>query len=88
MASVLLMAAIAYYILQRAIIASQGPDSLLRRRLATTGRASSRPILYARGDSAGVLSLVDFRSALYVFVALIWLVPDRRIERVLNRRSE
>jgi uncharacterized membrane protein len=80
---VLLMAAIAYVILQTAIIASQGKDSLLRRAVGRRdwkGRLS--PILYV------IAILVAFSShwvskAIYVIVALMWLVPDRRIERVL-----
>ena len=80
---VLLMAAIAYVILQTTIIASQGKDSLLRRAVGRRdwkGRLS--PILYV------IAILVAFSShwvskAIYVIVALMWLVPDRRIERVL-----
>ena len=77
------MTAIAYVILQTTIIASQGKDSLLRRAVGRRdwkGRLS--PILYV------IAILVAFSShwvskAIYVIVALMWLVPDRRIERVL-----
>ena len=79
---VLLMAAIAYYILQTAIISSQGRDSLLRRAVGQDWKGKLPPVLYV------IAILVAFNShwaskAIYVFVALMWLVPDRRIERAL-----
>jgi uncharacterized membrane protein len=80
---VLLLAAIAYYILQRTIIASQGTDSVLARAVGGDWKGKLSPILYV------VAILLAFRyrhlsHAIYVLVALIWLVPDRRIERVLS----
>ena len=59
---------------------------MLARRSATTGRASCRSSLYA---AAIPLAFVRpwIADALYVAVALIWLVPDRRIERVLMREE-
>ena len=83
---VLLMAAIAYYILQQLIIASQGPDSLLKRAIGSDWKGKLSPLLYV------IAIAVTFRSpvlaqAIFVFVALMWLVPDRRIERAL-RQSE
>jgi uncharacterized membrane protein len=79
---VLLMAAISYWILQRTIISSQGKDSLLARAVGKDYKGKSSPILYALAIPAAFLSpwISDF---LYVFVALMWLVPDRRIEKVL-----
>jgi len=80
---VLLMAAIAYWTLQQLIIASQGSDSLLRRAVGADWKGKASPVLY-------LLAIVaSFRSqwiaqGLYVLVAVIWLVPDRRIERVLQ----
>ena len=80
---VLLMAAIAYLTLQQRIIASQGSDSLLRRAVGGDWKGKASPVLY-------LLAIVaSFRSqwiaqGLYVLVALIWLVPDRRIEHVLQ----
>jgi uncharacterized membrane protein len=80
---VLLMAAIAYYILQSVIIAHQGKDSLLARAIGKDVKGKLSPILYA---AAIVLAFLDCRVAnvLYVLVALMWLVPDRRIERALG----
>jgi uncharacterized membrane protein len=79
---VLLMAAISYWILQRLIIASQGPDSLLQRAVAGDWKGKLSPGLYVVGIA---LSLVApwAGGLIYATVALIWLVPDRRIERVL-----
>ena len=79
---VLLLAAIAYFTLQQLIIASQGKDSLLKKAVGKDLKGKMSPILYAL---AIVLSLWSqwISMGLYVLVALIWLVPDRRIERVL-----
>ena len=79
---VLLMAAIAYVILQQRIIAVQGPDSLLHRAIGSDWKGKLSPVLYL---AAIPLSFVShwIAQAIYVAVALIWLVPDRRIERAL-----
>ena len=84
---VLLMAALAYYILQRAIIASQGPDSLLAAAVGRDYKGKISPLCYL---AAIPLAFVSpwIASALYVFVALMWLVPDRRIERVLAKQDD
>ena len=79
---VLLMAAIAYYILQQTIIAEQGPDSLLARAIGSDWKGKISPVLYA-DDSARVRSPWISRSV-FVIVALMWLVPDRRIARVVS----
>ena len=84
---VLLMAAIAYYILQWAIISKHGRGSLLGRAIGTDWKGKTSPILYA---IAIPLSFVNpwVANSLYVLVALVWLVPDRRIERVLETQHE
>ncbi len=81
---VLLMAAIAYYILQRAIIASQGRDSVLAAAIGGDWKGKLSPVCYA---AAVPLAFVNawIAGGLYVFVALLWLVPDRRIERALTK---
>lgn len=81
---VLLLCGIAYYLLQRAIICSQGKQSLLRKAV---GR-----------DWKGILSIVSYcaaillsfaqpvaANAIYAFVALMWLIPDQRIERIMRK---
>ena len=76
---VLLAAAIAYYLLQSAIIADQGPGSKLAAAIGTDLKGKISPVVYA---IAIPLAFVHewIADALYVAVALIWLVPDRRIE--------
>ena len=83
---VLLMAAVAYYTLQLAIIARQGPESLLARALGRDWKGKLSMVVYL---TAIPLALVNpwIAIALYVLVALWWLVPDRRIERVLNKEE-
>ena len=80
---VLLMAAIAYFILQQVIIASQGAGSVLKRAVGGDWKGKASPILYLLAIVSAIFSQW-IAIALYTFVALIWLVPDRRIERVLQ----
>ena len=79
---VLLMCAIAYYILQQTIIASQGPDSILKKAVGGDWKGKLSPITYAIAIPAAFLS-PWISMSLYVFIALVWLVPDRRIEKVI-----
>ncbi|MEY2853576.1 MAG: hypothetical protein RL030_708 [Pseudomonadota bacterium] len=80
--TVLLMAAIAYFILQRRIILSDGKDSTLARAVGRDLKGKLSPLLYVMGIMA-TLFAPWLSLALYVAVALMWLVPDRRIERKL-----
>ena len=76
----LLMPAIAYYVLQAAIIRRQGRDGPLARAVGRDLKGKASPLLYLTGIAfAFVLPAVSY--AIYVFVALMWLVPDRRIEK-------
>jgi len=84
---VLLMAAIAYYILQRTIIAQQGRGSLLAAAIGTDWKGKLSPVLYFIAIPLAFVT-VWISSGLYVLVALLWLVPDRRIERVLASRGK
>ncbi|GLR25948.1 TMEM175 family protein [Limnobacter litoralis] len=80
---VLLMAALAYYLLQRLIMSTDGPDSLLKKAVGADWKGKLSPVFYA----AGILTSFWqhwLAQALYVFVALMWLVPDRRIERAIK----
>ena len=79
---VLLMAALAYYILQQLIIASQGADSVLRKAVGGDWKGKLSPALYALAIPLAFWSRW-IALGLYVLVALIWLVPDRRIEHAL-----
>lgn len=80
--AVLFMAALAYWVLQGRIVASQGDGSMLRKALGGDWKGKSSPVAY------GIAVLSAFWSpslaqALYALVALIWLIPDRRIEKAL-----
>ena len=79
---VLLMAAVAYWILQQLIIASQGHDSLLKRAVGSDWKGKLSPLIYAIAIPTAFWSQ-GLSQGLYVLVALIWLVPDRRIENML-----
>ena len=81
---VLLMAAIAYFILQTAIIARQGEGSVLARAVGRDLKGKASPALYAVAVAAAFFR-PWLSQAIYVLVALVWLVPDRRIERALAR---
>ncbi|MFS6826911.1 TMEM175 family protein [Cyanobium sp. ATX-6F1] len=78
----LLLAGFAYWVLQQTIIAAEGSNSLLRRAVGrdTKGRASL--LLYAFGAAMAFL-FPWLSQTIYVLVALIWIVPDRRIEQAL-----
>ncbi|MEX8194183.1 TMEM175 family protein [Comamonas guangdongensis] len=80
--SVLLAAAISYYLLQRRIIAADGSGSVLERALGRDWKGKLSPLAYLSGI---VLSFVQPVAAqlIYVLVALMWLIPDRRIEHGL-----
>jgi uncharacterized membrane protein len=81
---VLLAAAIAYWVLQQVIIAAQGPNSRLKVAIGSDWKGKLSPVLYV----VGIMTTVRWAwvaQALYVLVALMWLVPDRRIEKSLRR---
>jgi uncharacterized membrane protein len=81
---VLLLPALAFYLLQRAIIRDQGADSVLAGALGSDVKGKLSPILYLVGIGIAFVS-PWIAIGLYVLVAVIWLVPDRRIENVLGR---
>ena len=80
---VLLMAAIAYWLLQQCIVAVNGTQSTLAQAIGRDWKGKLSPVLYL---AAIPLAFVSpwISNALFVLVALIWLVPDRRIERRLQ----
>jgi uncharacterized membrane protein len=82
---VLLMAALAYWLLQQLIIAAQGPDSLLRKAIGADWKGKASSILYLIGTAAAFRS-PRIAQSLYALVALLWFVPDRRIESALVRK--
>lgn len=80
---VLLMAAIAYLILQNTIIASQGENSLLGKAVGRDCKSKLSSLLYVAGVVAAFYSPI-LSGLIYAAVALMWLIPDSRIERVIG----
>jgi uncharacterized membrane protein len=81
--AILLMPAIAYYLLQKAIVHQQGKHSVLASALGRDFKGKISVLLYA---AAVVLAFVDawLSIAIYALVAVMWFIPDRRIEKVLR----
>jgi TMEM175 potassium channel family protein len=81
--AVLLLAAIAYYILKTAIVSAQGPDSRIAQALGNDFKGKISPLLYAAAiPLAYVSSWISI--GIYVLVALMWLIPDPRIESIIG----
>jgi uncharacterized membrane protein len=83
---VLLAAAIAYYVLQQLIIRDQGESSLLALAVGRDRKGRLSPLVYG---SAVALAFVEpwLSIALYVAQAMLWLIPDRRLERTMTGRA-
>jgi uncharacterized membrane protein len=81
---VLLMPAIAYFLLEKAIVRREGAHSLLAQALGRDVKGKLSVVLYVAGV---VLAFIyPWASvAIYVFVALMWFVPDRRIEKTIGK---
>ncbi len=84
---VLLMAAVAYFALQTSIIKSQGENSLLARAVGNDIKGKISPILYLLAIVSNFVSQW-ISGALYFLVALIWLIPDKRIEIIIRSEIE
>jgi uncharacterized membrane protein len=80
--AVLLLCAIAYYLLQRTIVRSQGPGSVLAAAIGDDRKGRASPVVYALAIPAAFVHPA-ISGVLYALVALIWLLPDRRIERTV-----
>jgi uncharacterized membrane protein len=80
------MAGVAYWILSATIIREEGKDSLLAKAVGKDIKGKMSVVFYA---AAIALAFVDERiaQAIYVLVALTWLVPDRRIEKVMDSKA-
>jgi len=83
---VLLMAAIAYTILQRQILRAEGPGSVLATAIGNDMKGKLSPLVYITAIGAALVNTA-LAEGMYVVVALVWLIPDRRIERALTARS-
>ncbi|HEY1142000.1 MAG TPA: hypothetical protein VGE88_17625, partial [Lysobacter sp.] len=84
--AVLLMAALAYRVLQEAIVRVEGPQSLLKSALGQDWKGRASVVLYALGIAVAFWQPWVALS-LYVACAFMWLVPDRRIERALRNHA-
>jgi len=83
---VLLMAAIAYWVLQQTIIACEGPTSVLKSAVGGDWKGKLSPWIYLFGI-VSTFWVQWLAQALYILMALVWLVPDRRIEHALQQRQ-
>jgi uncharacterized membrane protein len=83
----LLLAAVAFFMLERLIIASQGHASLLQQAVGRDRKGKLSPLLYLCGIVAAFWSSA-VSQGIYVLVALLWLVPDRRIESALSSQKD
>ena len=80
---ILFMAGTAYYILQTLILKAHGPDSILTKAIGKDLKGKASPILYVIGIISGLFT-PWIAGAIYIFVAFIWLVPDKRIEIIFR----
>src|SRR5262245_29518509 len=80
----LLIPAAAYYLLQRAILSKEGKNSVLAHAIGSAWKGKISPVLYVLGIGLAFLE-TWLACVIYALVALMWLVPDHRIERVLRR---
>ena len=80
----LLASAIAYVLLQAAIIRVQGKDSTLASALGRDWKGKISPVLYIAGIVFALVNLPIVAIVLYIAVALIWFVPDRRVETIFT----
>jgi TMEM175 potassium channel family protein len=79
----LLMPALAWLVMERVIVPKEGPASAFVRAIGHDLKAKLSPGLYAAGIAAAFLD-TRLADAIYVLVALMWLVPDRRVERMIR----
>jgi uncharacterized membrane protein len=81
---VLMLAALAWWFLQSVIIAAQGPQSLLKRAVGRDWKGNASPVLYGLGIVLAFW-LPWVSQLIYLLVALMWFIPDRRIESALTK---
>jgi len=84
---ILLMAGFGYWVLQNLIVASQGKDSLLKKAIGKDLKGKSSPILYLIGIAFSFFS-GPLAFAIYTLVAIMWLVPDKRIEHTIAHKDD
>ena len=84
--AVLFMGAIAYYILQNLIVAAEGPSSRLAQALGSDWKGKLSLLLYPTAIGMSFVSPI-VAGGIYIAVALMWFIPDRRLVRVVNERE-
>jgi len=84
---VLLLAGVAYWVLQSSLIAADGRHSVLAHAIGRDFKGKSSPPLYCAGIAASFWN-PWVAGGIYVAVALMWLIPDRRIERTLTKKAD
>ncbi|TPG31807.1 TMEM175 family protein [Flavobacterium pectinovorum] len=82
--AVLLLSSIAYFILQRTIIVNEGESSLLAKVIGKDLKGHTSSVLYIVGIVASFFN-EWISGAAYFTVALLWLIPDKRIEKIFNK---
>ncbi len=83
----LLLCALAYYVLQSALVRLHGRQSLLARAIGRNLKGKLSPVCYAAGIILAAAGLQRAGLLLFIAVALLWLIPDRRMERALDDRE-
>jgi uncharacterized membrane protein len=84
---ILLMAAVAYYILRTQILRTHGKDSLLSKAIGKDLKGKMSPLLYLVAISSAYFNQW-IAGSIYVIVALMWLIPDKRIERIIDNEKK
>jgi uncharacterized membrane protein len=84
---ILLLAAVAYYILQWTIVRTEGRDSTLAVALGSDIKGKLSPVLYIAAIGLAFVNPA-IAETIYALVAIMWFIPDRRIEQRLNRTTE
>ncbi len=83
---VLVLAGVSYYILEQVIVRSQGPSSRLKAAVGNDAKGKISVVLYVVAIPLAFVNQI-FSDALYVAVALMWLIPDKRIEQRFRREE-
>jgi uncharacterized membrane protein len=84
----LLLCALAWVLLQTSLVRCHGPDSLLAQAIGRDLKGRASPLLYVLGIGVAGFGYPNWAIAFFAIVALLWLVPDRRLERALTQAGD
>jgi len=84
----LMMSGVAYFILEKTIIADQGPNSLLKKAVGNDLKGKMSVVIYLIAIALVYAGIPLGAGILYVAVAFMWLIPDKRIERMLKEKEK